>query len=440
MTLILEVDMDLVLLIFAFAFTMAEYLCVLRGLGVKVKRFIFIGYGLAILIAINLIFGEIVKPDLEGYYGIRVAFVTIIFMIDKEKFSEKVQNVFLAAIMKDCLLLAVETWFIEASSLYGTSYKNTIIFYCLELLTVFVFGEILRRGIQFFNRDKIIKIGNLLDYIIIFGCFDIFRCLWWVYREIVKGNFTLFTDKLYTSIACVSLVLLEINILYKKWLAEQVQRYAKAEHELYETQKHYYQSLLEKEADTKKYRHDMNNHMICIKSLLDEGNYEELQNYIDNLHDRTSFLVNKGHKTGNSILDALTNYYADNMGSEIDFSVKGNIVKRVDIDDTALSSIYSNMLVNAIEAQKGITPGKNKFIHVSLKEGDKFAQLIVKNSMEKERIEDLDNIKTTKSDKENHGFGLANIRKNVTEHNGKLIIEAEDYEFCVKATLPLASA
>lgn len=95
------------------------------------------------------------------------------------------------------------------------------------------------------------------------------------------------------------------------------------------------------------------------------------------------------------------------------------------------------MLVNAIEAQKHIDDDKDKFIHVSLKEGDKYAQLIVKNSMENERIENLDNIKTTKTDKQNHGFGIANIRKNVAEHNGKLAIEAQDYEFCVKATLPL---
>ena len=67
----------------------------------------------------------------------------------------------------------------------------------------------------------------------------------------------------------------------------------------------------------------------------------------------------------------------------------------------------------------------------------KVAQLIVRNAMENESIANLEQIETTKLDKENHGFGLVNIKKNVAEHNGSLIIEAEDYEFCIKATLPL---
>ena len=56
------------------------------------------------------------------------------------------------------------------------------------------------------------------------------------------------------------------------------------------------------------------------------------------------------------------------------------------------------------------------------------------------RIENTDNIETIKGDKENHGFGLANIRKRLDENHGNLDIEAKDYEFCIKATLPLVSA
>jgi len=47
-------------------------------------------------------------------------------------------------------------------------------------------------------------------------------------------------------------------------------------------------------------------------------------------------LVNKGYHTGNSIIDALTNYYVENMDKSIEIELKGKIVRGLDIDDIAL--------------------------------------------------------------------------------------------------------
>ncbi len=432
--------MDIVIMIIAYVFTMAEYLWLLRCLQIGVRKKYFIIFGLLVLMLIGLVCPDKIGMGKEGYISIRVAFVFLILMIEKEKIFSKVESAFLVAIIKDCILLAVETW-VPSALLKNVAVKRLDTFICFfaECFTIIIVGAVLKVLIKALDSEKIVKAGSVLDYIIVIGSFTIFTCIWLVYSLVIKGFYTELRIKEIASFAAVALLLLEINIIYKKWLADRVQKYAKAEHELYETQKNYYQSLLEKESDTKKYRHDMNNHMICIKSLLDEGKYEDLQNYIDNLYDYTNFLVNKSQKTGNSILDALTNYYADSMDKDVEFKLKGMIVKPIDIDEISLSSIYSNMLVNAIEAQKHIPPQKERYIHVSLKEGDKFAQLIVRNAMENESIANLEQIETTKLDKENHGFGLANIKKNVAEHNGDLVIEAEDYEFCIKATLPLVA-
>ncbi len=427
-------------MIIAYVFTMAEYLWLLRCLQIGVKNKYFIVLGFLVLALIGLVCPSSIGVGKEAYISIRVAFVFLVVMIDKEKLFPKVESAFLVAIIKDCILLAVETW-IPSTLFANVTIKrlDTLVCFFAECLTIIILGVLLKKLINILDSEKIVKAGSVLDYIIVIGSFTIFTCIWLVYSLVIKGFYTELRIKEITSFAAVALLLLEINIIYKKWLADRVQKYAKAEHELYETQKNYYQSLLEKESDTKKYRHDMNNHMICIKSLLDEGNYADLHKYIDKLCDYTNFLVNKSQKTGNSIIDALTNYYADSMDKDVEFKLKGMIAKPIDIDEISLSSIYSNMLVNAIEAQTHIPPQKERYIHVSLKEGDKFAQLIVRNAMENESIANLEQIETTKLDKENHGFGLANIKKNVAEHNGDLVIEAEDYEFCIKATLPLVA-
>ena len=429
--------MDIVYMLMAFGFTMAEYLCLLWSLKIGVKRHYVAGIGALVLIAFWAFLGEKIGSGGEGYCGIRIAFASIIFMIDKKKLLDKIQGAFLVALMKDCLLLAVETWFVESLKDFSKNHLITFGYFAMELMMVALLGIILRVVIKSLNKEKLMKVGSFLDYVILIGCFDIFTCLWWAYYEIMKGRYTLLSDRIYTSFGAVSLILLEITILYKKWMAEQIEVYAKSERELHEAQKNYYRSLLDKEIETKKYRHDMNNHMICIKSLMEEKNYEALQDYIDELYDNTNALVNKDYKTGNSIIDALTNHYAKSMDEGIRFELTGSIYKSLDIDDIALSSIYSNMLSNAVEAQKKLAPGQDKYINVALKQGEKFAQIIVCNSMEEEAIADPGTIKASKADKENHGFGFNNIRKNVAESKGKTVIEAEDHEFCVKVILPI---
>lgn len=420
-----------------FVFSLIESLWLLYCIKVKFKNLWYISAGMGILFVALIFLNDRIELKDMCLVASVISFLVTLLVADKRP-SLKLESTVLVVLMKNCVLLSWETWFIDGTWLSaGAKIHESLICFLSELALVIVFGF----GLRFlFNLEKKIKVVEKIDNICLIGCLDIFVCILMIYKLIQKSYFSGIFAKIIVSFAGISLLMMEINILHKKWLKEQVLNHAKAEHELNEMQKNYYLSLLEKETETKKYRHDMNNHIICIKSFIDEGKYEELNKYIDNLYDRTISLVNKGFHTGNSIIDALTNYYVENMDSEIEINLEGKIVKELKIDDIALSSIYSNMIVNAIEAQKFIPDEKRKHINVTLKEGKKYAQIIVKNTMQYERIENTDNIETIKGDKENHGFGLANIRKRLDENHGNLDIEAKDYEFCIKATLPLVSA
>ncbi len=420
-----------------FVFSLIESLWLLYCIKVKFKNLWYISAGMGILFVALIFLNDRIELKDMCLVASVISFLVTLLVADKRP-SLKLESTVLVVLMKNCVLLSWETWFIDGTWLSaGAKIHESLICFLSELALVIVFGF----GLRFlFNLEKKIKVVEKIDNICLIGCLDIFVCILMIYKLIQKSYFSGIFAKIIVSFAGISLLMMEINILHKKWLKEQVLNHAKAEHELNEMQKNYYLSLLEKETETKKYRHDMNNHIICIKSFINEGKYEELNKYIDNLYDRTISLVNKGFHTGNSIIDALTNYYVENMDSEIEINLEGKIAKELKIDDIALSSIYSNMIVNAIEAQKFIPDKKRKHINVTLKEGKKYAQIIVKNTMQYERIENTDNIETIKGDKENHGFGLANIRKRLDENHGNLDIEAKDYEFCIKATLPLVSA
>lgn len=410
---------------------------ILTCMNIGIRKKYYTLYGLVIVVGFSMLmhnYFDLLQlcSDAEKF-AIFVAFL----QIDKT-LKERIEYIGLVVLMKECLIFALETLVAEKmDSLLGKGITESIFLMVLMFVIALILGAIIKLYLKNISTDRILKAGKRLDFLMFFGAFDICICLYFIFRLISISYFQGIVIKGITGFAFLALTMLELNIIYNKWLSNKVSQYAKAEHELHEAQKNYYISLLDKEVATKKYRHDMNNHVICIKALLEDENYSELKKYIDRIYDLTSDLVKKGINTGNSIVDALTNYYYDKNSEEIEFSIKGAIVKEIEIDDIALSSIYSNILVNAVEAQKYIPKGQRKYISIQLKQGDKYAEIIVKNSMADESLDSTDKIETKKYDKDNHGFGLENIRKNVKENNGQIFIEADNYEFRVKVILKI---
>ena len=72
--------------------------------------------------------------------------------------------------------------------------------------------------------------------------------------------------------------------LYTKEINQKEQEILKMEKNINEMQKKYYLSLLEREADTRRYRHDINNQFMCMREMI-HGN-SEAQNYIDKLQEQ----------------------------------------------------------------------------------------------------------------------------------------------------------
>lgn len=65
------------------------------------------------------------------------------------------------------------------------------------------------------------------------------------------------------------------------------------EAELYAARKEYYEILLRKEEDTKRFRHDFVNHLVCIRELSRERNWEKIDRYLDGLQRETEPMQKK---------------------------------------------------------------------------------------------------------------------------------------------------
>lgn len=212
----------------------------------------------------------------------------------------------------------------------------------------------------------------------------------------------------------------------------------KEERLLHATQKEYYNSLLEREDETRKYRHDMNNHLMVMNALLSDNSYDELRDYLGNLREEFGTIQSKRYVTGNDVIDAISNYYLPIIDGWADIKIRGHIPSDIKTDEVSICTIYSNLLKNAVEELqrlKGDAVDDLKLL-VDFKAGAEFFSISVKNTMRDNVVFRGLDTPTSKSDSRNHGFGLGNIQRTVEKEHGKIKIEKRDNMFTADVILP----
>ncbi|MCL2313271.1 MAG: GHKL domain-containing protein [Firmicutes bacterium] len=199
----------------------------------------------------------------------------------------------------------------------------------------------------------------------------------------------------------------------------------------------YYQTLLEKETDTKMYRHDLINHLICLSEIANEENIDKIQDYIHNLQKNIVNIQNKAFFTGCNVLDIFINYYAQVLEANITIDVKGKCTCGLAISDVDMCVIFSNLLQNAVE-HLNQQKREGKYLKINIKEGDVFFQVQIINSLNN-GIGSTKELVTTKNDKYNHGYGLQNIKEAINRNDGSFSIEFNDYECIANVVLKISN-
>lgn len=224
--------------------------------------------------------------------------------------------------------------------------------------------------------------------------------------------------------------------LYTKEQSQKDQKLLNMEKYINEMQKNYYLSLLERETDTKRYRHDINNHLMCLRALVD-GNIVA-QNYIDNLQEKLYIIKNKSYETGFELMNILLGNHLSEIEKSVSISLVGKIMAKPDISDVDFCTIFSNLLSNAVEEVKR-TPCINPYIKIEIRTGKVYLMITITNSSTV-LIDDCEqNTMTKKQDKRNHGIGLRNVREAVCRNNGSFSLESNGEEVSAKVILNLKS-
>ena len=197
-------------------------------------------------------------------------------------------------------------------------------------------------------------------------------------------------------------------------------------------QKKYYEYLEMREKDTKKFRHDIINHMEMLRKLIERQELSEVDKYLSKINHRIEGFGN-AITVNNGIVDAIINqYYSIAQEKSVDMKVLGMFPVDCDIDAYDLCTIFSNMLCNAVEAA---AETEEKKITLNCRYTDDDIVILAENTFNNIGQFKDGLIKTTKFNKENHGFGLENIRECVSLNHGHMYIEIKGNKFVLKILL-----
>lgn len=186
-----------------------------------------------------------------------------------------------------------------------------------------------------------------------------------------------------------------------------------------------YSEMMNNNREVRKFRHDYKNNLFSLETFIENEKYEAAKEYIRELNGTLESTKSR-FATGNYLADAILTDKADKVvASEIEIVFSGSIPEN-GISNNDICTVLANSLDNAIRACQPVAPCR---IMIDSTESSKGVIIKIKNPVDK-KVEIKNNkIKTTKSDKVNHGFGVGNIIKAAKKNGGYAELSCDDEFF-----------
>lgn len=180
--------------------------------------------------------------------------------------------------------------------------------------------------------------------------------------------------------------------------------------------------------------HDLKYQITVLKS---EVNASDTIAYLDKMEQEIKSYEAQ-NKTGNKVLDTILTgktLYCHSNWIELTSVVDGEALDFMDPMD--ISTLFGNMLDNAIESVSKINNKEKRLIHLAVTKQKNFLRIRMENCYGDELKFENGMPITTKSDRKFHGFGLKSIQNTTKKYGGSLTLRAENGWFEVRILIPL---
>ncbi|MCI9447770.1 MAG: GHKL domain-containing protein [Lachnospiraceae bacterium] len=182
--------------------------------------------------------------------------------------------------------------------------------------------------------------------------------------------------------------------------------------------------------DIRGVKHDMANHVLTLERLYAGNMAKEAQAYSKALQDELA-QASGGINSGNPVTDIILQEFRDEAVKEgISFCTEFSYPTDSGINAFDISVILNNALQNALEHT---VHGEMRRVCIGSYRRNNAYMIEVRNSFAGSLQWDADSglPLTSKEKKDNHGFGLSNIRRVARKYAGDIDIVLEDGEFCL---------
>ena len=173
--------------------------------------------------------------------------------------------------------------------------------------------------------------------------------------------------------------------------------------------------------------HDMKHHFLILKGYISHDEKEKGLDYVENLLEDIE--EKQLTLTGNSIIDTMLSFkirQAKEKGIELNNSLFFTLA---DISAIDVALILANALDNAIEATERISDEVQKVINLSILNRGNYLKIEVTNPITQKITIQNNTIYSTKTNKDEHGFGLRNIHSIAKKNDGEMFISCAEREF-----------
>lgn len=177
--------------------------------------------------------------------------------------------------------------------------------------------------------------------------------------------------------------------------------------------------------------HDMKHQISALRNMSIDDKEDTIKKLSEEI-----MIYDSSIRTNNETLDVLLmekQLYCINKGIRLTYLGDGSLLKGISTTD--LYTIFGNALDNAIEA---VSLTDKKVIDISLKEHDGMVLVSISNYYSREIEMENGLPKTSKEDKNYHGFGIRSINTVVKKYHGMMNISTKDNIFRLNILLPLS--
>ena len=227
----------------------------------------------------------------------------------------------------------------------------------------------------------------------------------------------------------VLIIMLLITWLYNTMLEhlENIEK-SRVKDQMLERWEVQYKAVMSSQRALAELKHDLRFHLLTIAGHLKKDEKTKALEYIANKVGSFDYII----ATDNMPIDTILNYYQQRVRETLNIDLETELIIPPDmtLDTTNVVMILGNALENAVEAC-GHVDRPERYIRVkAIVTAQNELMITITNPYAIEPIVDKEgNLLTIKSDKDNHGLGLASAREILPEEIGHVHIDYSDNVF-----------